>query len=139
MILPYNGYMNDCIFCKIVNKKIPTLIIYEDDKLFGFLDINPVTKGHSLLIPKEHHVWIHETPDEIISNSFVVAKKIIKKMKDTLGCDFVQISVVGKDVPHFHIHLIPRHLNDPLPEYHHTKYENDEEKEKIALQIKNAL
>ena len=66
----------NCIFCKIINKEIPAPIIYEDDKLFGFLDINPVTKGHSLLIPKEHHVWIHETPDEVIAESFVTAKKI---------------------------------------------------------------
>jgi len=114
-------------------------VIYEDDKFLCFLDINPVSKGHSLLIPKEHHVWIHETPDEIISNIFITANKIIKKMRESLGCDFVQLVVVGKDVPHLHIHLIPRNLDDNLPQFKTTTYKTKEDQEETAQQIKNSL
>ena len=129
----------NCIFCKIINKEIPSSIIYEDDKFFCFLDINPVTKGHALLVPKEHHIWMHEVPDELLAESFIITKKLMNSMIKGLGCDYVQILVVGKDVPHFHIHIIPRHLDDKLPQLQNTSYGNDNEKNEIALKIKNAL
>lgn len=142
MIVSYNGHMNkndNCIFCKIVDKEIPASIIYEDDKFLAFLDTKPVIKGHSLLIPKEHYKWIHETPDEIIAQSFIVTKKLINKMRKGLGCDYVQLVVVGKDVPHFHIHLIPRFLKDNLPEFKTLRYENELEQKEFASKIKNAI
>jgi len=130
---------NNCIFCKIAKGEIPSPVVYEDDKFFGFLDMSPVTKGHSLLIPKEHHVWIHETSDEILSKILIIAKKIINNMRNNLKCDYVQISIVGTEVPHFHIHLIPRHFGDGLPQFEKIKYESDLEKKEIASKIKNAL
>ena len=130
--------MNDtCIFCQIASQKIPSTVIYEDTDFFAFLDIHPVSKGHTLLIPKTHHVWMHETPDEIIKNAFVCTKKLMNTMKDNLPCDYVQISVVGKDVPHFHIHLIPRFFNDTIPQAPTISYESDEEMKTLAKQIKN--
>ena len=128
----------NCIFCKISSKEVPSCMIYENNRFFGFLDNNPVVKGHSLLIPKEHHVWMHETPDELLAESFIITKKLMNSMRKGLGCDFVQIVVVGKDVPHFHIHLIPRHFNDKLPQFGTTSYETDKEKEEFTLKIKNA-
>lgn len=141
MIVSYNGGMNknDCLFCKIINKEIPSSVVYEDEKSLGFLDISPVIKGHTLLIPKEHHEWIHETPDEIISETFIVSKKIINALRKSLGCDYVQIVVVGKDVPHLHIHLIPRWLEDNLPQFETISYESLEEKDNWAEKIKNSL
>lgn len=100
----------NCVFCKIVSKEIGAEINYEDDKFVAFLDIKPVEKGHTLLIPKEHIVWMQEASDSLISEIFVTAKKLMQKMIKELPCDYVQISVVGKDVPHFHIHLIPRKI-----------------------------
>ncbi len=129
----------NCIFCKIIKKKIPSDIIYEDEDFLGFLDINPVVKGHSLLIPKKHYEWIQDVPDLLLADSFIVSKKIIKKIIITLGCDYVQVVVVGKDVPHFHIHLIPRLLNDNLPEYETVKYKNTDEQLEFALKIKKVL
>jgi histidine triad (HIT) family protein len=70
----------NCIFCKIIKKEIPCDIVYEDNNFLVFLDINPVVLGHSLLIPKEHHVWMHESPDELISETFITTKKIMKIM-----------------------------------------------------------
>jgi histidine triad (HIT) family protein len=128
----------NCIFCKIAAKEIPSSIVYEDNKFFGFLDISPVVKGHVLLIPKDHYVWMYEVPDELLAEAFIITKKLMNKMRKGLGCDYVQIFVVGKDVPHFHIHLMPRWLKDDLPQFKTLNYETDEEKESLALQIKNA-
>lgn len=141
MIVSYNNFMdkNNCIFCKIINKEIGANVIYEDDKSLVFLDIKPVKKGHSLLIPKNHYEWIHETPDEIIAESFIKTKKIIRAMRKGLGCDYVQVVVVGKDVPHLHIHLIPRYLTDESIVFETTNYENEEESTSYSTKIKNAL
>lgn len=117
-------------------KEIPASIIHEDDKFIGFLDINPVVKGHSLLIPKDHHQWVHETPDELLAEFSIVMKNIINKMIKGLGCDYVETVVDGVHVPHFHTHLIPRLFNDGLPEFKRSEYENDEEKNSIANKIK---
>jgi histidine triad (HIT) family protein len=111
MIVSYNLYMNNCIFCKIINKEITTNFTYEDDNFVAFLDINPKTDGHTLLIPKEHYVWIQETPDEIIGKIFITAKKLVQKLIEEKKCEFVKVEIIGKDVPHFHIHLIPQYRN----------------------------
>lgn len=134
-----NKNKENCIFCKISSKEIPSSLVYEDDKFFGFLDISPVVKGHTLLIPKTHHVWMHEVPDDLLEEAFVTTKKIMNKMIKGLPCDYVQIVVVGKDVPHFHIHLMPRHYNDNLPQFLTTTYDTEEEKNIYAEKIKNAL
>jgi histidine triad (HIT) family protein len=103
---------NDCIFCKIATKEIPSSIVYEDQNFFGFLDNNPKAEGHTLLIPKEHYVWMYDAPDEIVAEAFIVTKKLMKEMLEKYKVDFVKISVMGTDVPHFHIHLIPRKFQD---------------------------
>lgn len=118
--------MENCIFCKIITGEIPSAKVYEDDNSVAFLDIHPVVKGHTLLIPKAHHAWMHETPDELIKKMFVDAKKLMLVMKDTMPCDYVQISVVGKDVPHFHIHLIPRYFTDTLHGWETISYKDGE-------------
>jgi histidine triad (HIT) family protein len=106
--------MDNCIFCKIISGQIPAYKVYEDDKCMAFLDIQPVSMGHTLLIPKSHYEWIQDTPDDILSHIMIKSKKLINNMKESLPCDYVQVSVVGKDVPHFHVHLIPRTLDDEL-------------------------
>lgn len=101
--------MDNCIFCKISKGEIPSSKVYEDDKFFAFLDINPESEGHTLLIPKTHHVWMQDTPDELIGEIFIVAKKLMQKLVDEKKCEFVKVKIIGKDVPHFHIHLIPEY------------------------------
>ncbi len=107
-------YMDNCIFCKISAGEIPCYKVYEDETCLAFLDIRPVTVGHMLIIPKSHHEWVQDLPNEILSHCFITAKTLINQIKTKLGADYVQMSVVGKDVPHFHIHLIPRQLSDGL-------------------------
>lgn len=101
--------MDKCIFCKIAQGEIPSTKVYEDGKFFAFLDINPESDGHTLIIPKDHYVWMQDAPDEIISEIFVVAKQLMKKLIEEKKCEFVRIKVIGKDVPHFHIHLVPEY------------------------------
>ena len=128
----------NCIFCKIIKSEIPSFKIYEDDKFFCFLDINPLSKGHSLLIPKEHHVWMNETPDELVAETFIMTKRIMNMMIKEIPCDFVQIQIIGKDVPHFHIHIIPRNMSDDLSKRQIVEY-IDGEQDAIISKIKNAL
>ncbi len=132
-----NDYQKNCIFCKIVSKEIPSSIFYEDDNFLCFLDINPMTLGHSLLLPKGHYTWMQEAPEQIISEIFIIAKKIMKNMIKNLNCDYVQVSVIGKDVPHFHVHLIPRLLTDKLPHFETVSYKNDQEKNEFISKLKN--
>ena len=123
--------MNECIFCKIVRKEIPKDFIYEDDNFLAFLDIQPVMDGHVLIIPKEHVVWMQEGTDETVGGIFIVAKKLMLALKNALACDYVQVSVGGTDVPHFHVHLMPRYLNDTLTNWPTKKYKDGEEKELV--------
>jgi len=121
-----NTEEQNCIFCKIINKEISSEKIYEDDKVYSFMDIKPVSNGHLLLIPKKHVPWMQDVSDETISHIFQKAKYLMKILKQSLNCDFVQISIVGEEVPHFHIHLIPRYFNDNLPRWINKNYSEGE-------------
>ena len=108
---------DNCIFCKLANKDIPTNIIYEDEKFTVIMDADPATKGHALILPKNHAANIYELPDEDAADIFVLAKKLATKMTKVLHCDGFNIvqnngEVAGQTVFHFHMHLIPRYLND---------------------------
>lgn len=129
----------DTIFTKIINREIPATIVYEDDESIAFLDINPVTKGHILLIPKTRYTWMQDAPDEVVADLFVQTKKIMKVMIQGLGCDYVQVSVVGEEVPHFHIHLIPRYHNDGLHGWTRLSYENKDDQNDYAQKIISGL
>jgi len=95
-----------------VRGEIPTDFTYEDEMVVAFPDIKPVTPGHTLLIPKEHYAWFYEVPDAISDQWFRAAKKLAPKLKAEHGADYVRVSIVGKDVPHAHMHLIPQKFSD---------------------------
>ena len=108
---------NNCIFCKLANGEIPTATIYEDEDFRVILDLGPATKGHALILPKNHFANLFEIPEDMDAKAFILAKKIAKKMKDVFGCDGVNIVqnngvAAGQTVFHFHIHLIPRNNED---------------------------
>lgn len=105
----------DCLFCQIVEESIPSKTIYEDDIVKVFLDINPNTNGHCLIIPKQHIVTVKEMDSKLITHILEVEKKIYKILKEKLqieGLTIVQNNELGQDVKHYHIHLIPRYSND---------------------------
>ena len=94
------------IFTKIINGEIPCYKIYEDDKSFAFLDINPETKGHTLVIPKNEVDKIYELPDEDYEALMSTVKKLSKHLEEKLGARTLW-KVIGTDVPHAHVHLLP--------------------------------
>jgi len=104
----------DCIFCKIVAGDISSTKVYEDDKLIAFLDIHPKAPGHTLLIPREHHQWFTDLPDDLSDHLFRTAKKLAKELKEKHGAKLVKLSIVGDEVPHAHVHLIPFGTDDKV-------------------------
>lgn len=111
--------MENCIFCKIAKGEIPKKpeeIVYEDAQVMAFPDIHPKAKGHTILIPKVHYRWFIDMPDDESDMLFRTAKTVAKKLKDVYGADYVRLGIVGKDVPHVHIHLIPQKIADGGPE-----------------------
>lgn len=107
----------DCIFCKIANGVIPSKTIYEDADFRVILDLGPATKGHALILPKEHADNLLELPDEVARNVLPVAKIVAAKMKDKLHCEGLNLvqnngELAGQTVKHFHMHVIPRYQGD---------------------------
>ena len=111
--------MENCIFCKIANGEIPAATLYEDETFRVILDLGPASKGHALILPKEHYADIYELPEENAGKVFKLAAKMAKKMTAALGCDGFNIvqnnkEVAGQTVFHFHMHLIPRYKGDQV-------------------------
>ena len=97
----------DTLFSKIAKGEIPSYKIAEDDKFYAFLDINPVQMGHTLVIPREPISYLFDIDDQTLGEMMVFAKKIAIKIKERLNCKRVAVAVIGLEVPHAHIHLIP--------------------------------
>ena len=112
--------MNDnCIFCKIIGKEIPSTILYEDEDFSVIMDISPASKGHAILLAKKHVPNIYELDENLASKALVVVSKVAKAMKEELRCDGLNIlqnngEAAGQTVFHFHIHLIPRYKDDQV-------------------------
>ena len=109
--------VDNCIFCKIANGEIPSTTLYEDEDFRVILDLGPATRGHALLLPKNHFANLFELDDETAQKAILVAKKMAGKMKDALGADGFNLvqnngEAAGQTVFHFHMHLIPRYEND---------------------------
>lgn len=105
----------DCLFCKIINGDIPSNKVYEDDKVLVFLDINPNTNGHMLIVPKEHVITVFDISEDLAKHIIEVEKKMYSLLKDKLNCEgmtVVQNNDLGQEVKHYHVHLIPRYKDD---------------------------
>lgn len=107
----------DCIFCKLANGEIPTRSIYEDEEFRVILDAAPATRGHALILPKDHADNLYQLPEETAGKAFILAKKLTVSMTEKLGCQGFNIlqnngEVAGQTVLHFHLHLIPRYTDD---------------------------
>lgn len=107
----------DCIFCKIANGDIPSKTLYEDGEFRVILDLGPATRGHALILPKEHAADLYELPGETAAKAMVLAKKMALTMREKLRCDGLNLvqnngEAAGQTIPHFHLHLIPRYEND---------------------------
>jgi histidine triad (HIT) family protein len=98
---------NNCLFCKIGSGKIPSYKVYEDDDLLAFLDIAPIRDGHVLIIPKSHHDYFDDLPEELAAKIIVLAQKMAKVQKRLYGVKRVGIMFTGVDVEHAHCHVVP--------------------------------
>lgn len=135
----------DCVFCKIAAGTIPSVRVYEDEHVLVFMDISPVTKGHSLVIPIAHYDPITNVPVSLLQKVIAVVQKVAKAQLDGLGADGINVTqangeIAGQVIPHVHFHVIPRFKNDPhswiLPQ---RNYDSGEEIGKYAEKIKNSM
>jgi histidine triad (HIT) family protein len=109
----------DCIFCKIVAGEIPSQTVDEDEHTIAFMDLNPWTRGHALVVPREHSRNLYEAPEDDLAYATVAAKRLALRMKERLGCDGVNVlnccePAAWQTVFHLHLHVIPRYDGDPL-------------------------
>ncbi len=130
----------NCIFCKIANGEIPSKTLYEDDKFRVILDLGPASKGHALILPKEHYADLYELPEETAGEVMKLAKKMTAQMTQRLGCEGFNLvqnngELAGQTVFHFHMHLIPRYRDDGQKIGWKPQEATQEELETIRAQI----
>jgi histidine triad (HIT) family protein len=136
---------DDCIFCRIIAGEIPSATVYEDDSTLAFLDINPVSKGHVLVIPKTHCDRIYQAPPDVLANVIASVRRVARAQVDGLGAAGLSVSqangeVAGQIVPHLHFHLIPRYEADLSDRnWHPGAYEDQAEMEHFATVIRKAI
>ncbi len=136
---------NECIFCKIAAGEMPSTKVYEDNNVIAIMDIGPVAKGHTLVIPREHYDPITDTPDDVLCNIISVARKIAQAQMKGLQADGINISqangkCAGQIIPHIHFHLIPRFNDDPnTRNWTPGAYDSQDEMLAYAKKIKEAL
>lgn len=122
-IMPPNNFGDsyfmdqECVFCRIVKGELPSCRIYEDEEALAFMDIAPIIKGHSLVIPKAHHNLIMETPPALLCKVVAVVQRVVRAQMEALDADGVNVHqangrAAGQVVPHLHFHVIPRFLSD---------------------------
>ncbi len=107
--------MDDCVFCQIVAGKLPKFLLYEDADFMSFLDINPINRGHALVIPKTHYRWVHQV--EKFGPFWEIAKKIAEAQIVALKADHVNFATLGYGNSHAKIHIIPRFVGDDLGDF----------------------
>ena len=134
----------NCIFCKIAEGEIRSKTIYEDEKFRVILDLGPATKGHALILPKQHYANIFEIPEKEVGEAFILAKKIAVIIKEKLNCDGFNIvqnngECAGQTVFHFHMHLIPRYKEDGVGITWTPGSLTDEVKEEILSKVQAEL
>ncbi len=116
---------NDCIFCAIASGEIPSFKIYEDDLVLAYLDINPFTEGHTLVIPKVHSTGLLDTDDRLLGEIIVRVKRVAAHLKKALPCDGFNIlqnngEAAGQTVKHVHFHIVPRRGREPIAFENHA-------------------
>lgn len=127
------------IFTKIVRGEIPSYKIAEDERYYAFLDINPLAKGHTLVIPKQEIDYIFDLDAELLGGMMVFAQKVAKALKQTVPCNRVGVVVLGLEVPHAHIHLIPLNRESDINFSNPKLKLTVEEFETLANEIRNRL
>lgn len=136
--------MESCIFCKIANGEIPSATLYEDEDFRVILDLGPASKGHALILPKEHYRDLYEIPEELAAKAMKTAKKVVTAMKQVLDCDGYNLvqnngEAAGQTVFHFHMHLIPRYKGDGVGVTWKPGELDDKTRDEILAEIRKYL
>jgi histidine triad (HIT) family protein len=110
---------DDCIFCKIAAGELPSEVVQQDEHTLAFMDINPWTRGHALVIPRQHSRNLYEVDEDDLTRTTLAARRLAERMRDRLACDGVNLlnscePAAWQTVFHFHLHVIPRYDGDPL-------------------------
>jgi histidine triad (HIT) family protein len=132
----------DCIFCKILAGELPAEVVQEDEHTIAFMDINPWTRGHALVIPRNHSRDLLDVPDEDLARTMAAAKRLAGRMTERLGADGVNLlnacgSAAWQTVFHFHVHVIPRYEDDPLQLPIRPQQADEEELAKVARELRD--
>ena len=133
--------MRNCIFCKIIAGEIPSVKLYEDDLVYAFMDIAPITFGHTLVIPKEHHTSCATIPEATAGRMFLVGSRLGVAMKRGLAADGFNLhlsdgTVAGQVVMHAHLHVVPRWTDDGFHwNWRQLKYENEAAREELKKKM----
>ena len=132
-----------CIFCKIIDGQIPCAKVTETDRVLAFLDISPINPGHVLVVPKEHHMNVLDTPDELLAACVAMCKSLARAVKEELPCDGVNIGMnnfaaAGQVVMHAHMHVIPRFEHDGLRHWPGKPYQQGQA-DQIAKRLTSAM
>ncbi|MBW2974733.1 HIT family protein [Candidatus Woesearchaeota archaeon] len=135
---------DNCIFCRIVEGKIPCARVFEDDKVLSFLDIAPANKGHVLIITKNHYETLLDIPDNCLDDLMIKARKTARAMSSALGCEGFNVlmngkKVAGQLVPHAHVHIIPRFSGDRISLNWKPRRYKDKEINEFRERIKSFL
>lgn len=123
--------MNDCLFCKVVKGETPSYKVYEDEFTYAFLDIHPINRGHTLVIPKAHHSNVAETPEKTFAEVMSTVHMLAPKIKQSVGGEGINISIndepaAGQIIFHLHVHIIPRWKDDGHAQWHGNPYQDGE-------------
>ncbi len=134
----------DCIFCKIVRRQAPSSVVYEDERIMAFMDIRPVSEGHTLIIPKKHFVDVFDTPNDELAAMCVLSKRIALAVKKATGADGITIvqqngEAAGQDIFHIHVHIIPRFEGKKVPRFSDLEFANRENLDSNAARISKEL
>jgi histidine triad (HIT) family protein len=131
----------DCIFCQILNGTMPGELVFEDEHTAAFMDIFPWTRGHAVVVPRNHSRNLYEIPDDDLEHTLASAKRLAVQMRDNLGCDGVNLlnsaePAAWQTIFHFHVHVIPRYKDDPLELPTRPQRAEPEELAKVAAEIR---
>ena len=127
------------IFTKIINREIPGHIVHEDDRYIAFLDINPLVLGHTLVVPKKEVDFIFDLDDDVLAGMNVFAKKVALAIRKAVPCKRIGVAVIGLEVPHTHVHLVPMNVTDDLNFTRPKLSPSKEQLAEVAEKIRKAI
>jgi histidine triad (HIT) family protein len=127
------------LFTKIINREIPGHIVAENDDYIAFLDINPLVAGHVLVVPKKETDYIFDLEDDVLSGLHIFAKKVAKGIEKSIICKRVGVAIIGLEVPHVHVHLVPMSSMDDINFSKGKLNPSEEELKEVAEKIKSNM